>query len=87
MVLEFLFLFVSSCKLVTAALLLFEDSKDSREGRYSDKSEATLTQIGIHALINLAEEIVSYRIEELENDNLELRISVDEIKACFTIIS
>lgn len=56
------------------------------KGDYSDKSDETLTKVGIYGFANLAEGIITYCLEEIENDNVELQLSLDEIKARFTII-
>lgn len=56
------------------------------KGDYSDKSDETLTKVGIYAFANLAEGIITSCLREIGNDNVELQLSLDEIKARFTII-
>ena len=55
-------------------------------GIHSNKSDSDLTTIYVHNLIELIESIYKKVISLWQKNNLDLRISLDELKSRFTII-
>ncbi len=75
-------------------LLIFDENKNiihppchKWNGDYSDKSEDTSTKIYVFSVIRLVEQIIQNLQDLYANGKLNFNISVDEVKARFTILT